>query len=52
LTAGQFPALRQLATRVSTPPVFDYLTELQRHIPDVAAASSAWMPWNYRPWPA
>jgi hypothetical protein len=27
---------------------FDYLTELQRHIRDLAANPSAWMPWNYR----
>jgi hypothetical protein len=27
---------------------FDYLTELQRHADDVAAAPAAWLPWNYR----
>lgn len=27
---------------------FDYLTELQKHAPEVAAAPAAWMPWNYR----
>ena len=27
---------------------FDYLTELQRHAPEVAANPACWMPWNYR----
>jgi hypothetical protein len=27
---------------------FHYLTELQRHAPEVAANPSQWMPWNYR----
>jgi hypothetical protein len=27
---------------------FDYLTELQRHARELAAAPAAWMPWNYR----
>ncbi len=27
---------------------FDYLTELQRHADEVAAAPAAWMPWNYQ----
>ena len=27
---------------------FQYLTELQRHAPQVAANPSEWMPWNYR----
>lgn len=27
---------------------FRYLTELQRHTPEVAANPSKWMPWNYR----
>ena len=27
---------------------FDYLTELQRHAKDLAAAPHNWMPWNYR----
>lgn len=27
---------------------FHYLTELERHAQDVAAAPSQWMPWNYR----
>jgi transposase len=27
---------------------FYYLTELQRHAPQVAANPSQWMPWNYR----
>lgn len=27
---------------------FDYLTELQRHAPQVAAHPQTWMPWNYR----
>ena len=27
---------------------FEYLTELQRHIREVAANPSFWMPWNYR----
>jgi transposase len=27
---------------------FDYLTELQRHAPEVAAKPACWMPWNYR----
>jgi transposase len=27
---------------------FHYLTELQRHAPQVAANPSQWMPWNYR----
>ena len=27
---------------------FDYLTELQRHADEVAAAPAAWLPWNYR----
>jgi hypothetical protein len=27
---------------------FDYLTELQRHAPQVAADPQNWMPWNYR----
>jgi transposase len=27
---------------------FDYLTELQRHGGELAAAPSQWMPWNYR----
>ena len=26
---------------------FDYLTELQRHADEVAAAPAAWLPWNY-----
>lgn len=26
---------------------FDYLVELQRHAPDVAAHAERWMPWNY-----
>jgi transposase len=27
---------------------FHYLTELQRHAPEVTANSAHWMPWNYR----
>lgn len=27
---------------------FDYLTELQRHAPELPARPSEWMPWNYR----
>jgi hypothetical protein len=27
---------------------FDYLTELERHVPDLAANPQRWMPWNYR----
>jgi len=27
---------------------FDYLMELQRHAPEVAANPACWMPWNYR----
>lgn len=27
---------------------FDYLTELQRHARELAAAPAEWMPWNYR----
>ena len=27
---------------------FDYLTELQRNTPDLAAHPESWMPWNYR----
>jgi transposase len=27
---------------------FNYLTELQRHAPEVAANPSQWMPWSYR----
>ena len=27
---------------------FNYLTELQKHAPEVAAAPSKWMPWSYR----
>jgi hypothetical protein len=27
---------------------FDYLTELQRHVQELAAEPAAWMPWNYR----
>lgn len=27
---------------------FDYLTELQRHAPELTAAPAQWMPWNYR----
>lgn len=27
---------------------FEYLTELQRHAQEVAAAPAAWLPWNYR----
>jgi hypothetical protein len=27
---------------------FDYLTELQRHVPELAKTPAAWMPWNYR----
>ena len=27
---------------------FEYLTELQRHADEVAAAPAAWLPWNYR----
>ena len=27
---------------------FDYLTELQRHVQELAARPSEWMPWNYR----
>ena len=27
---------------------FDYLTELQRHAPELAAEPAEWMPWNYR----
>jgi transposase len=27
---------------------FDYLTQLQRHAAEVAAAPAEWMPWNYR----
>lgn len=27
---------------------FEYLTELQRHIQEMAARPSFWMPWNYR----
>jgi hypothetical protein len=26
---------------------FDYLTELQRHAPELAANPAAWMPWSY-----
>jgi hypothetical protein len=32
--------------RVCNP--FDYLTALQRHADEVAAAPVAWLPWNYR----
>ena len=27
---------------------FEYLTELQRHAPQVSARPSSWLPWNYR----
>jgi transposase len=27
---------------------FDYLTELQRHVRELAANPAEWMPWNYR----
>jgi transposase len=27
---------------------FDYLTELQKHVEEVAKNPSVWMPWNYR----
>jgi transposase len=27
---------------------FDYLTQLQRHADEVAAAPDRWLPWNYR----
>ncbi len=27
---------------------FDYLTQLQKHAPEVAACPSEWMPWSYR----
>src|SRR5687768_1266534 len=27
---------------------FDYLIDLQRHAPELAANPAAWMPWNYR----
>lgn len=27
---------------------FDYLTELQRHVKELASAPQNWMPWNYR----
>jgi transposase len=27
---------------------FDYLTELQKHAPELAAAPQHWMPWNYK----
>jgi hypothetical protein len=27
---------------------FHYLTELQRHAPEMAKNPAAWMPWNYR----
>ena len=27
---------------------FDYLTELQKHYPEVEQAPAEWMPWNYR----
>jgi len=27
---------------------FDYLTELQKHLPELAKTPAAWMPWNYR----
>jgi transposase len=27
---------------------FDYLTELQRHAPELAASPEHWLPWNYR----
>jgi transposase len=27
---------------------FDYLTELDRHVEEVASNAGAWMPWNYR----
>jgi transposase len=27
---------------------FDYLTELQRHAPELRANPAAWMPWNYQ----
>ena len=27
---------------------FDYLTQLQRHVEEVAAAPDRWLPWNYR----
>jgi transposase len=27
---------------------FDYLTELQRHVGELAASPHLWMPWNYR----
>jgi len=27
---------------------FEYLTELQRHAPQVSAQPSRWLPWNYR----
>ncbi len=31
---------------------FDYLTELQRHVDELAARPDLWMPWNYRARPA
>jgi hypothetical protein len=27
---------------------FDYLTQLQRHVEQVAVRPALWMPWNYR----
>ena len=27
---------------------FDYLTELEQHADELAAAPADWMPWNYR----
>jgi transposase len=27
---------------------FDYLTELQKHAPEIQENPAAWMPWNYR----
>src|SRR5258708_2546083 len=27
---------------------FEYLTELQRHVPELIARPAEWMPWNFR----
>jgi hypothetical protein len=47
--------LKAIAQRTKTPPAsvaqsaisFDYLTQLQRHVVELARNPSQWMPWNY-----
>ena len=43
-----FSVAREHHTAFDARASFDYLTELQRHVQELAANPAEWMPWNYR----